>query len=127
VLEGGYDLTALASSAVAHCQVLSAGYTALSKSDTESKVKEGSMSKGDAKVRVKEGPLSKSDYEALMKEGPQDTPPEPSHPVTGITASHSAEDGDGDGDCEKSYGGDEAAALAAHIATLDLGPSIRRP
>jgi hypothetical protein len=123
VLEGGYDLTALASSAVAHCQVLSAGYTALCKSDTEAKVKEGPMSQADAKVRVKEGQMSKSEYEALMKEGPQDTPPEPSHPVTGTTASHSAEDGD----CEKSYGGDEAAALAAHIATLDLGPSIRRP
>lgn len=89
MLEGGYDLSALASSAVAHCAVLSAGYSALSKSNTE----------------------------ALVKEGPQP------HTPTDTTASLSGEDGD----CEKSYGGDEAAALAAHIARLDLGPSTPRP
>ena len=96
VLEGGYDLTALASSAVAHCEVLSAGYAALSKSDDEAIVEKGAQ------------PSSPSDH---------------SHLVRDTTANRSAEDED----CEKSYGGDEAAALAAHIASLDLGPSIRRP
>jgi hypothetical protein len=123
VLEGGYDLTALASSAVAHCQVLSAGYSALSRSDTEAKVKEAPMSKTHTEALVKEVPMSKSEHGALMREEPPLTPSDTSHPVTDTTASHSAVDGD----CEKSYGGDEAAALAAHIATLDLGPSIRRP
>jgi hypothetical protein len=34
-LEGGYDLEALATSAVAHCAVLSAGYSALLETDLE--------------------------------------------------------------------------------------------
>ena len=86
MLEGGYDLTALASSAVAHCEVLSAGYAALSKSDNEAIVEKGAQ------------PSTPSDH---------------SHPVRDTTANRSAEDED----CEKSYGGDEAAALAAHIAS----------
>ena len=67
MLEGGYHLEALASSAVAHCAVLSAGYSGLLEKDP------GLFT---AKVDQK--------------------------------------------DEEQSYGGDECAALAAHIASLNL-------
>lgn len=92
MLEGGYDLPALASSAAAHCGVLFGGYSALSKHSAEAESEE----KHAVATAANQGLRSSAD-------------------------------GDGEGDSEKSYGGDEAAALAAHIASLDLGPSIRRP
>lgn len=67
VLEGGYDLEALAASVVAHCAVLSAGYPALLETDPA---------------------LSTADVDQS--------------------------------DEEQSYGGDECAALAAYIASLDI-------